>query len=372
MAERTELELDCVVIGAGVVGLAVARALQIAGRETFVIDRERSFGMQTSSRNSEVIHAGIYYKPGSLKAQHCVRGKALLYDYCAERSIPHRRIGKMILATRAEEEPAIERYMATASANGVDDLQPLEASDIAQLEPSVSGTAGLLSPSTGIIDSHHLMQSLLGDLEDAGGNFVRQCGFIDGELSGNGIALRLSDGTHILARTVINSAGLFAPDVAGALHGFGADYCPTAYYARGHYYSMTGRSPFNRLVYPVAQPGGLGVHVTLDLAGQAKFGPDVRWSETIDYNFDDSRKDRFVDAIRAYFPGIDASQLAPAYVGIRPKIVPPEAADQDFLLQGPEQHGVPGLINLFGIESPGLTCSLSIAQTVADMVAADI
>ncbi len=362
------LETDCIVIGAGVVGLAVARALQLSGRETFLIDGENSFGMHTSSRNSEVIHAGIYYKPGSLKAQHCVSGKHLLYQYCRERHVAHHQIGKIIVAVTDEEEAILEKYLSNAFANGVDDLTHIDRSDISRLEPDVVGQSGLMSPSTGIIDSHHYMLSLLGDFEDAGGHFVRRCNFEGGRITPSRFQLKLSDGVDVSAKWVINSAGLYAPQVAAAFEGFPGEKLPTAHYAIGHYFTLMGKSPFKRLVYPIARAGGLGVHVTLDMQHRAKFGPDIAWISDIDYSFDETRHAAFVEAIRSYYPTLQADRLIPGYTGIRPKLGGPGNPDTDFVIQSSAAHGILGLINLFGIESPGLTSSLSIASTVAAIV----
>lgn len=360
------MEIDCIVIGAGVVGLAVARALQERGREVVLLEKERAFGTATSSRNSEVIHAGIYYPPGSLKASLCVRGKRLLYAYCAARDVPHSRVGKIIVASREAEIPTLDKYLATARANGVNDLEWLDAPQLHALEPAVRGVRGLWSPSTGIVDSHAYMQTLLNDFEMAGGQFVRASPVVGGKVVDGGIEIALGDTemTVVKARTVVNSAGLHAPDIAIHIAGFPPEAAPQPRYAIGHYYTLARKSPFRHLVYPVASKGGLGVHVTLDLSGAARFGPDVRWRETIDYAFDDSRREAFVDAIRAYYPDIQTSDLNPGYTGIRPKISGPEDPNQDFVLQNCAAFGVKGLINLFGIESPGLTASLAIAEQV--------
>jgi L-2-hydroxyglutarate oxidase LhgO len=366
MSER----LDCVVVGAGVVGLAVARALALAGREVTVLERADSFGTETSSRNSEVIHAGIYYPPGSLKARHCVAGKHMLYAYCQERGIGHQRIGKIIVATRDEQIARLEEDFARAAANGVGDLEWLSTEDVAKMEPAVTAARGLLSPSTGILDSHTYMLSLLGDLENAGGQAVFRSTVEGGAVGEDGVTLRVtgSDGAlTVSCSLLVNAAGLGAQALAGGLDGFPAAHIPERHIAIGHYYTYAMKSPFNRLVYPVPEEGGLGVHVTLDLAGQAKFGPDVKWIDEIDYSFDESRKPIFVEAIRRYYPGLDPDRLQPGYTGIRPKIAGPGDGFGDFRIEGPEAHGVPGVINLFGIESPGLTSSLSIAEHVADI-----
>jgi len=366
MSER----LDCVVVGAGVVGLAIARALALAGREVTVLERADSFGTETSSRNSEVIHAGIYYPPGSLKARHCVAGKHLLYAYCAERGIAHKRIGKIIVATSEAQIARLAEDKARAAANGVDDLDWLSAADIAAMEPAVTATRGLLSPSTGIIDSHTYMLSLLGDLENAGGQAVFRSTVEGGRVTEGGIALRVAgaDGAlTVSCALLVNAGGLGAQSLARALGGFPGDHVPALHTAIGHYFTLSGTAPFKRLIYPVPEEGGLGVHVTLDLAGQAKFGPDVKWIDEIDYSFEESRKPIFVDAIRKYYPGLDPDRLQPGYTGIRPKIAGRGAGFGDFRIDGPGDHGVPGVINLFGIESPGLTSALSIADHIATL-----
>jgi len=359
-------EIDCLVIGAGVVGLAVARELQLAGREVFLVERERSFGMGTSSRNSEVIHAGIYYEPGSLKATLCVRGKELLYEYCQKRSIPHKRIGKLIVAVNDSEIGTLEKYKATAEANGVHDLQWLDRARIRALEPNVVARCGLFSPSTGIIDSHSYMQALLNDFEAAGGSFVRNTPVLRGAVSARGIEINLGDSekTVVSANCVVNSAGLHAPEVAQSIEGISKVAIPSPYYAVGHYFSLNGVSPFRHLVYPIATAGGLGIHVTLDMSGMARFGPDISWREKIDYTFDAGRKEGFERAIRVYFPGLRTQDMRQGYTGIRPKISGPGEPNRDFEIQAASPHAIKGLINLFGIESPGLTASMAIAKHV--------
>lgn len=353
---------DCVVIGAGVVGLAIAARLA-ASRDVIVVERAATFGTETSSRNSEVIHAGIYYQPGSLKAWLCRRGRDLLYAYAAERGIPHQRLGKLIVATRAEEKSELDRLQALAEANGVSDLAFLDQAAVRALEPEVDAHAGLWSPSTGIIDSHQLMLSLVGDIERAGGAIAYNAPVISGTAGEGGIRLRAGD-TELLCRTVINAAGLRAPEVARSIQGLPAAAVPQQYLAIGHYYALIGKSPFRHLVYPVPEPGGLGIHATLDLGGAVRFGPDVRWIESIDYRFDDSRKAAFTAAIARYWPAVDETRLQPAHTGIRPKLAGPDGGFADFRIDGPTAHGVPGLINLFGIESPGLTAALAIAEAV--------
>ena len=361
--------VDCVVIGAGVVGLACARALALAGREVVILEAAGAIGTETSSRNSEVIHAGIYYPPGSAKAALCVEGKSLLYRYCEERGIAHRRCGKLIVATAAEQVESLHKILAQAAANGVHDLHLLTADEAKAMEPALRCVAALHSPSTGIIDSHGLMLAYQGEAEDHGAMRALQSPVTGGEVEVKGIALDVggADPMRICARTVINSAGLRAQSVAAALRGFPQDLVPPCYYAKGNYYSLVGRSPFSHLIYPVPETAGLGVHLTLDLAGQARFGPDVEWIAEIDYDVDLRRADGFYRAIRDYWPGLKDGQLAPGYAGIRPKLGGPDAPASDFLIQGPGEHGVAGLVNLFGIESPGLTASLALANHVAQI-----
>jgi L-2-hydroxyglutarate oxidase LhgO len=361
--------VDCVVIGAGVVGLACARALALAGREVIVLEEADAIGTETSSRNSEVIHAGIYYPSGSAKAALCVEGKALLYKYCEERGIAHRRCGKLIVATGREQIAALHKIQTQAKANGVHDLRLLTADEAKAMEPALRCVAALHSPSTGIIDSHGLMLAYLGEAEDHGAMRALQSPVTGGEAGVNGIVLEVggAEPMRIIARTVVNSAGLMAQRIAAALRGFPPDRVPPCYYAKGSYYALVARSPFTHLIYPVPEAAGLGVHLTLDLADQARFGPDVEWIDEIDYDVDLSRADGFYRAIRDYWPGLKDGQLAPGYAGIRPKLVGPDQPAGDFLIQGPADHGVAGLVNLYGIESPGLTASLALAGRVAQV-----
>lgn len=361
--------VDCIVVGAGVVGLAVARELQMRGRSTFVLERESSFGRGTSSRNSEVIHAGIYYTPGSLKARLCVQGRHLLYDYVQRHGVAHSRIGKLIVAVDANDESKLQGYAQRAAANGVDDLRWIGREELRSLEPEVRGIAALLSPSTGIVDSHGLMAQLLNDLSVAGGEVVYRCNVTGLRRAGSGVAVDLPDGDSIQARYVINAAGLQAPDLARELVSDALKLPPRNAFCKGHYYQLTGRAPFQRLIYPVAVPGGLGVHVTLDLRQQARFGPDVRWVDAEDYDFDDSQRAAFVQAIQRYYPGLDPERLSPAYTGIRPKVVGPGDADGDFCIDCQRIGGDAAIVHLLGIESPGLTSSLAIARMVADALA---
>jgi L-2-hydroxyglutarate oxidase LhgO len=365
-----QARVDCVVAGAGVVGIAVARALALAGREVVVLEQAAAIGTGTSSRNSEVIHAGIYYPTGSLKARLCVAGKVALYDYCAERGVAHRRLGKIIVAVTDDERAALERHYARAAANGVAELQWLTAAEVAELEPGIRCVRGLLSPSTGIIDTHEYMLALRGDLEAAGGEIVLKTP-VDRVVAGDG-GLRVHVGgaapAHLDADIFINAAGLHAPELGRRVAGLAPRHVPKAFFAKGHYYALSGKAPFSHLVYPLATQGSLGVHVTLDMTGAARFGPDITWVNDEDYAFDDSRRPGVIDAIRRYYPALDATRLQPAYTGIRPKIAGPGEESADFIVQGPAEHGVPGLVSLFGIESPGLTASLAIGEYVTSLL----
>ncbi|MGH7042065.1 MAG: NAD(P)/FAD-dependent oxidoreductase [Acetobacteraceae bacterium] len=359
--------IDCIVVGAGVVGLAVARALAQAGREVIVLEAAEGIGTETSSRNSEVIHAGIYYPAGSFMARFCVAGRRALYAYCLEHGVPHRNCGKLIVATSEDEDGRLAGIKARAEANGVEGMRVLTRAEAVALEPALRCTSALLSSVTGIIDSHGFMLALQGDAEEAGA----VCAFLSpvkgGRVRGGGIEVDVggADPMTLRCNLLVNAAGLHAPALAGRIGGMPKDRVPTAYYARGNYFTLSGRSPFSRLIYPVPVPGGLGVHLTIDLGGQARFGPDVQWIDRIDYTVDPARADRFYAAVRRYWPGLKDGALQPGYAGIRPKIVPPNEAAQDFVVQGPLVHGVAGLINLFGIESPGLTAALALADYVA-------
>jgi L-2-hydroxyglutarate oxidase LhgO len=357
--------VESIVVGAGVVGLATARALALAGQEVLVLDAGAVIGSETSSRNSEVIHAGIYYPTGSLKARLCVAGRERLFRFCAERGVRHRRTGKLIVATAQSEVHTLEKYKAQANANGVDDLAWLTAGQALGLEPEVRCVRALFSPSTGIIDSHEYMLALQADVEAHGGSVVLGTRVTAARAADGGFELEVDGAPAVRCAQLVNSAGLHAPALARAIEGLAATHVPREHYAIGHYFTLQGRSPFARLVYPVAESAGLGIHVTLDLAGAARFGPDVKWIESIDYAFDESRRAAFATAIRRYWPGIDEARLQPAYTGIRPKISGRGEPAADFVIQGPATHGVPGLVNLFGIESPGLTASLAIADAVA-------
>jgi len=360
--------VDAVVIGAGVVGLAVARALALAGREVVILEAEDAIGTHTSSRNSEVIHAGIYYPQGSLKARACVEGRRRLYEYCAERGVPHRRCGKLIVATDAAQLDELEGIRQRAHANGVTDVIPVSRAQVRAMEPELACVAALHSPSTGIIDSHALMLAYLGDAENAGAMLALKSRLEKAVVRANGIELHVAGAEPVLASKVVNSAGLTAPAVARGIEGYPAHKAPRQLYAKGNYYSLSRRAPFSRLIYPVPEPGGLGVHITLDLGGRARFGPDVEWVEKIDYTVDPRRAERFYVAIRRYWPGLPDGALEPGYAGIRPKTSGRKEAPADFAVQGPREHGVPGLVNLFGIESPGLTASLPLADAVLEQL----
>ncbi|WP_029008599.1 NAD(P)/FAD-dependent oxidoreductase [Azospirillum halopraeferens] len=362
--------VECVVVGAGVVGLAVARRLALAGREVVVLEAAEAIGTGTSSRNSEVIHAGIYYPSGSLKARLCVAGRDALYGFCAERGIAHRRLGKLIVATDGSQVAKLEAIRRQAAANGVEDLRLLDAAAVRALEPELHAVAALLSPSTGIIDSHGLMLALQGDAEDRGAMIAFHSPLTGGRVTDDGIELAVggAEPTRIACTVLVNAAGLGAWDVARGLEGFPAAAVPPRRLAKGNYYAPErGRAPFRHLVYPVPEDGGLGVHLTLDLAGQARFGPDVEWLDGTahDHTVDPGRAGRFYDSIRRYWPGLPDGCLVPAYCGIRPKLSGPGEPAADFLIQGPADHGIGGLVNLFGIESPGLTACLAIADAVA-------
>ncbi|MFI5012957.1 MAG: NAD(P)/FAD-dependent oxidoreductase [Hyphomicrobiales bacterium] len=361
--------VDAVVIGAGVVGLAVARALALAGRETIILEAETMIGTGTSSRNSEVIHAGIYYPQGSLKALLCVAGRKALYAFCDTHGVAYRRCGKLIVATNEEQRRALERIMAGAMDNGVDDIAILSREEALALEPALSCTGALLSPSTGILDSHGFMLALLGDAQAHGAAIAYGSSVSRGCVAGGSLGIDVeSDGEvmRLSPSLLVNCAGLEAQSVAASIAGLPPETIPPLRYAKGNYFSLPGRAPFTRLIYPVPEIGGLGVHLTLDLGGQAKFGPDVEWVERPDYTVDAARGERFYAAIRAYWPSLPDGALVPGYAGIRPKLPATDAA-ADFVIQGQATHGVAGLINLYGIESPGLTSALAIGDHVARM-----
>lgn len=364
--------VDCVVIGAGVVGLAVARALTLNGREVLVLEAANAIGTGTSSRNSEVIHAGIYYPQDSLKARLCVQGRAQLYAYCAQRGIDHRPCGKLIVATNAAQVDTLAQIQERARRNGVTDLRLLSPHEVNALEPELSCQAALLSPSTGIVSAHALMLSLQGELENAGGIVALNSPVALIYQMQAAIQVVTTDGTQLAARTVVNAAGHGAVALAKTCQALSARHIPKAYFAKGSYFTLARRAPFSHLIYPVPKAAGLGVHLTLDLGGQAKFGPDVQWVDRADdLAVDPARGDAFYAEIRKYWPTLPDGALQPGYAGIRPKISGPGALAADFVVQGAQVHGVRGLVNLFGIESPGLTSALALADHVLALVQAD-
>jgi L-2-hydroxyglutarate oxidase LhgO len=362
--------VECVVVGAGVVGLAIARTLAMRGYETLVLESAAVIGSGVSSRSSEVIHAGIYYANDSLKARLCVRGRELLYAYCRERAVAHRACGKLIVAADAAQSASLAALLKRAARNGVSNLRSLGAADVAALEPELRCHAALHSPSTGIVDSHGLMLALQADLESAGGVVVHSSTVIGGRCATDGIHLMVGGAStqELTARVVVNAAGLGAQAVARSLTNFPHDTVPALHFAKGRYFVLSGQSPFTHLVYPVPEPGGLGIHLTLDLAGRARFGPDVAWVEQPDYDVDARLADSFATAIRRYWPGLPDRALLPGYAGVRPKLALPGAPPADFAIHAPRVHGIEGLVNLYGIESPGLTSALAIAEYVNALV----
>lgn len=355
-----DTDIDCIVIGAGVVGLAVGRALALSGLEVVVIEAADAIGTGISSRNSEVVHAGLYYPPESLKARLCVRGRAMLYSYSEDRGIAYRRLGKLVVAHDEGELPALDAIASRARKNGVDDLDLLDRSRIAAMEPALRAYAALHSPSTGIIDTHALMLSLQGDIEDNGGVIAFSTPVLSGAVDGGRVVVETggSDPARLLARCVVNAAGLEAARVAERFDGL-VTRPPDMRFAKGNYFAIAGRVPFSRLIYPVPEPGGLGVHLTLDMAGRARFGPDVEWIDTIDFGVDPGRAEPFYRAIRRYWPALPDGSLHADYCGIRPKIA--DQAVADFVIEAASVN----LVNLYGIESPGLTSCLAIADEVA-------
>ncbi len=366
--------IETLVIGAGVIGLAVARQLAVAGQEVLVIDQAAEIGSETSSRNSEVVHAGIYYPKDTLKARLCVEGRSLLYAFCNARGIAAPPIGKLIVATTGNEIPKLEALAAAGRANGVADLQRLTAREASALEPEISCVAALLSPSTGIVDSHGFMLALQGEAEAHGAGIVLRTQFLSAARAGaaHRVSLRDADGgtTELICRNIVNAAGHGAHAVARAIEGVDRSALPPRFLAKGNYCSVAGRSPFTRLIYPIPVPGALGTHVTLDLAGRIRLGPNIEWVDDFDYSVSGNIAEQFRTACRGYWPGIETREIAPSYCGMRPKIHGPDQAFADFVIDGPGRTGVPGLVNLFGIESPGLTSSLAIARHVAELLGA--
>ncbi len=360
-------QADVIVIGAGAVGLAIARQLSLDGRGVLVLEREETIGSGVSSRSSEVIHAGLYYPENSLKARLCVSGRDMLYRYCKERGVDHQRCGKLVAAERPEQLQRLLAIQAQAELNGVKDTQIISGEEARALEPELRCAGALLSPSTGVIDGHQYMLALQGDAEAAGASVILRAPVIGGRTNGHKIVLTAGGGggMEIEASLVINSASLSAQAVARSIQGFDPKFVPPLHLAKGNYFALSGRPPFSRLVYPMPEPGGLGIHFTIDVAGAGRFGPDVEWVDHLDYNVDPGRGPSFQQSIERYWPGLDPGRLQPAYAGIRPKIERPGGSGSDFIIQGPADHGCAGLINLFGIESPGLTASLAIARHVA-------
>jgi L-2-hydroxyglutarate oxidase LhgO len=359
--------VDCVVVGAGVVGLAAAGALALAGREVLVLEAAEGIGTGISSRNSEVVHAGLYYPPGSLKARLCREGRDRLYAFCAERGVGHRRPGKLVVAADAGEVPALQRLQATAKANGVADVSWLSGAEARAREPELRCAAALLSPATGIVDSHGLMVALLAEAQTRGAVLALRSPALGGRVTDDGIVLDIggAEPTRLLCRSVVNSAGLGALRLARSLRGFPPAAVPRGYLCKGSYFTLARRAPFRHLIYPAPEQAGLGIHLTVDLGGQPRFGPDVEWVEAEDYRVDPGRAEAFAAAVRRYWPDLPGEALQAGYAGIRPKIAGPGEPPADFLVQGPRDHGVAGLVNLFGIESPGLTACLALADEVA-------
>ena len=362
--------VDVVVAGAGVVGIAVARALAMAGREVIVLDAAEGIGTETSSRNSEVIHAGIYYAKDSLMARLCVAGRRHLYQFCDDHGVTYRKCGKLIVATSADEDHLLTGVLARAEANGVEGMRVLSAAEAREFEPNINCTSALYSPETGILDSHGYMVALQGEAEAHGAMFVFHSPVLGGRAVDGGVEIDVggADPMQLRCNLLINSAGLHATTLANNIKGMPQQLVPRTYYARGNYFTLQGKSPFSRLIYPVPVPGGLGVHLTIDLGGQARFGPDVEWIDTLDYTVDPHRADSFYAAVRRYWPALKDGALLPGYAGIRPKISPKGAPGQDFMVQTTAEHGVGGLLNLFGIESPGLTSAIALADVVAGAV----
>lgn len=361
--------VDIIIVGAGVIGLAIAAKLSQAFNDVLVIDKNASFGEETSSRNSEVIHAGIYYPKNSLKAKLCVQGKTMLYQYCQERHIPVNKIGKLLVAHGAEEEAYLKQTVISARNNGVDDLTWLTQQALKELEPELLASAALHSPSTGIIDSHAYMQSLLAQAEQDNAMFVAQTKMISALPKHDAFEVSLDSQGELLSircKYLINCAGLYSEAVAHTIEGLDKVHIPKLHWCRGHYFSYQGQSPFKQLIYPIPRDNGLGIHASLDMGGQLKFGPDTQYIEQLDYDFPEQLKTKFLKEVAQYFPNIDASKLQPAYAGIRPKLQGIDDSFKDFVIQTSEVHQLKGLINLFGIDSPGLTSSLAIAEYVAN------
>jgi L-2-hydroxyglutarate oxidase LhgO len=365
-------KVDAIIIGAGVVGLAIAAKLSNKLNHVLIIDKNTSYGEETSSRNSEVIHAGIYYPQHSLKARLCVQGKEKLYQYCKDRNIPHQRLGKLLVAHGDAEEQSLEKTIKQAALNGVNDLTWLTERELKESNPELHATAALLSPSTGIIDVHGYMQALLADIERNNGQFVGKTKFISAAKNNTGFVVTLNSQDEIMQLScdyLINAGGLHSTRVAENIIDLAKSHIPKLYYCRGHYFSYQGKSPFTQLIYPVPETHGLGIHASLDIGGQLKFGPDTQYIDDIDYQVSADLKTKFVTAIQRYYPSLDTTRLQPAYSGIRPKLEGPNDGFKDFIIQHEKVHGLKGLVNLFGIDSPGLTSSLAIAEYVEEKLA---
>lgn len=368
--------VECVVVGAGVIGLAIARELAIHGKEVIVLEALDAIGTETSSRNSEVIHAGIYYPKGSLKAQLCVSGKDALYNFCSQHGVPHKRLGKLIVAVSHEELGALEKVKVAAHGNGVTDVDFIHLDAVREMEPEIKCVGALFSPSTGIVDSHGLMLALQGDTENHGGIIAFMCHVKGGSKTENGFVLKIGTGeqcadgntTNLACDILINSAGMGAQRIARGLTGVPTNTIPQLHLARGCYFTMSGKAPFRHLIYPMPDEASLGIHVTIDIAGQVRFGPDVEWIEEKTYDVDPMRQAAFSTAVQRYYPAVLERTLIPGYAGIRPKIQGPGETPKDFMIQGPSAHGISGLVNLFGMESPGLTASLAIASYVRNLL----
>jgi len=364
MADR----IECVVIGAGVVGLAVARALALAGREVLLLEAENHPGTQTSARNSGVIHAGLYYTPGSFKARFCVAGNHAMYDYCRERGVDHHNTGKLIIANGDEEEQVLLHLLERAHTNDVPGVRMISGTEAHKMEPEVRCTAALHCPTSGIVDQHPYMLALQGDMENAGGTLVCDCRVASLRRLADRWLIHAGDAsTEVEARFVVNSAGLGAVDLLNHIEGYPAQRIPKLHLGRGNYFTVAARSPFHHLIYPVPHAAGLGIHATLDLGKRVRFGPDVEWVDKIDYSVNVARAPMFYDAIRRYWPRLADGALLPDYTGIRPKLHGPGEPQPDFRIEGVAEHGLTGLVNLLGIESPGLTSSLAIGDYVASL-----
>jgi L-2-hydroxyglutarate oxidase LhgO len=358
--------VDSLVIGAGVIGLAIARRLAIAGLSPLVVEKADRVGSETSARNSEVIHAGLYYPPGSLKARLCIDGRDALYAYCRSRNVPHRQIGKLVVATQTPDIPRLNAIAANAEASGAGALDWLDTNDVRRREPALAAEAALWSPQTGIVDSHALMLSLQADAEAQGAQIVLNSRALHATPEARGFVVEFADGNRIRTHILVNAAGLHAPEFR--VEGLES---PACHFAKGSYFTLDGKAPFSHLIYPVPPEGGLGIHLTLDMAGQGRFGPDIEWTEEIDYRVDIARKPLFVEAVKRWWPGLDPGRLQPGYAGVRPKLAGPGSPPADFAILSAKSHGLPGLVQLFGIESPGLTACLAIADEVANRLKTD-